>query len=220
MACAGGNETLSTVDAGGGNWVGYSIDLALGADGLPVISYGDETVYSLKVAKCNDAACAGGNETLSTVDDTINIRPRFTSIALGVDGFPVISYVDVIADALRVAKCNDAACQWADEEISAFGDSAGHVGSSTSLAIGSDGLPVIAYYNTYSGHLRIARCNDPACAGGDDLSTNVDSSSTSVGLNGDLAISGDGFPVIAYLDYGLADFLKVAKCHTRSCMAP
>ena len=54
----------------------------------------DETAYGLKVAKCNDVACAGADETITTVDDPANWWGAYTSIALGADGFPVISYRD------------------------------------------------------------------------------------------------------------------------------
>ena len=128
------------------NGVGRYTSLAIGTDGLPVISYHD-LAGNLKVAKCNDAACAGVDETITTVDDPSNFVGRYTSLAIGADGLPVISYYDDTAQSLQVAKCNDAACAGGDQTITAVDDSFDVVGWDTSLAIGADGLPVISYHD-------------------------------------------------------------------------
>ena len=131
---------------------------------------------ALKVAKCNDAACAGGDETITTVDDPANSVGLYTSLAIGADGLPVISYRDNTAGRLKVAKCNDAACAGGDETITTVDDPANSVGFYTSLAIGADGLPVISYRDNTAGSLKVAKCNDAACAGGDETITTVDDS--------------------------------------------
>jgi hypothetical protein len=56
------------------------------------------------VAACNDPACAGANENITTVDDPANSVGEYTSIAIGTDGNPVISYYDATADSLKVAR--------------------------------------------------------------------------------------------------------------------
>jgi hypothetical protein len=43
-------------------------------------------------------------------------------------------------------------------------DSAGNVGEYSSLAIGADGLPVIAYYDATNGDLKVAKCASQTCA--------------------------------------------------------
>ncbi|MDO8582024.1 MAG: hypothetical protein Q7S16_04055, partial [bacterium] len=40
------------------------------ASGYPVIGYYDSTSATLKVMHCNDAVCAGGNETINTVNSS------------------------------------------------------------------------------------------------------------------------------------------------------
>ena len=82
--------------------------LTLGADGQPVISYRDNTNGDLKVAKCGNAACSAGN-TLTAVD-TAGAVGAYTSITLGADGLPVISYYDSTNGDLKVAKCASAFC--------------------------------------------------------------------------------------------------------------
>ncbi len=198
------------------HWVGRYSSLAIGADGLPVISYRDNQAGSLKVAKCNDAACAGGDETITTVDDPGNLVGTYTSLAIGADGLPVISYRDNTAGSLKVAKCNDAACAGGNETITTVDDPANSVGLYTSLAIGADGLPVISYNDSTAGSLKVAKCNDAACAGSNETITTVDDSANSVGNYTSLAIGADGSPAISYRD-DTAGSLKVAKCRNPSC---
>ena len=100
-------STGTTVDSGGN--VGSHTSITLGADGLPVISYYDATNGDLKVAKCINAACTGAS-AVSTLDSVGNNVGQFTSITLGADGLPVISYYDITNGDLKVAKCTSASC--------------------------------------------------------------------------------------------------------------
>jgi len=217
-ACAPGGETTTLVDDPEDNSVGGSSSVAIGVDGLPVISYQDETAFTLKVAHCNDVACAGQNETITTVDDPVtNSIGLYTSIAIGADGLPVISYTDDTADALKVAHCNDVACAGQDETITMVDDPANEVGFWNSIAIGADGLPVMSYFDATAQALKVAHCNDVACAGGNETITTVDDPlNGSVGSFTSIAIGADGVPVISYND-AIAHALKVAHCGTLSC---
>jgi len=131
--------TLTAVDSVDG--VARSTSVAIGADGLPVISYCDDTVDDLKVAHCNDATCSGA--TITTVDIAGGWH---SSIAITDNGLPVISYLDNANDHLRVARCEDAACTSA--KLTTV-DNTGHVGLASSMAIGALGGPVISYANFY-----------------------------------------------------------------------
>ena len=42
-------------------------------------------------------------------------------------------------------------------------DQTGDVGSYSSVTIGTDGLPVISYYDATNGDLKVARCSNPYC---------------------------------------------------------
>ena len=59
---------------------------------------------------CGNALCSDGNVS-TTVDDPVNTVGRHSSIAIGTDGLPVISYQDQTARALRVIKCGTRTCQ-------------------------------------------------------------------------------------------------------------
>jgi hypothetical protein len=79
---------------------------------LPVIAYHNASDNTLRVAKCNDPACSGGDEAITTVDDPANQVGWHNSIAIGSNGLPVIAYLDDTAGALKVVKCNSASCTW------------------------------------------------------------------------------------------------------------
>jgi hypothetical protein len=208
-ACSGADETLSTVDSAG--IVGAYNSIKIGTDGDPVISYLDASNGNLKVARCNDPACAGADETLSTVDSSGSVLS--TSLAIGTDGNPVISYFGGNLD-LKVAHCNDPACAGADETLSTV-DSAGWVGADLSIAIGTDGNPVISYFDNTNFDLKVAGCNDPACAGGDETLSTVDSAGA-IGFDTSIAIGTDGNPMVSYHD-DTNGALKVVHCNDPAC---
>ena len=99
VACTAGNTETTIDDDSLGN------SIAIGADGLPVMSYSSD---ALKVAHCGTVTCAAGN-TLTTVDSAGGSFSFFhlTSVAIGADGLPVVSYEDDSNRALKVAHCGD-----------------------------------------------------------------------------------------------------------------
>jgi len=54
---AGGGETFTTVDNPPNGVVGTHTSIAIGSDGLPVVSYRDHLATTLKVLKCGTASC-------------------------------------------------------------------------------------------------------------------------------------------------------------------
>ncbi|MGB5342301.1 MAG: hypothetical protein WBP67_09440 [Thermoanaerobaculia bacterium] len=206
-----GEATISRLDTEG--IVGLYTSIAIGQDDLPVISYLDRDNCNLKVAKCNDPACVGGDEVVSTVDkkDCVGL---FSSIAISTDGTPLISYYDSNQGRLKVAKCKDSACTGGKAKISVVDESVS-AGSFAGVAIGADDLPVISYYNHSHGDLRVAHCNDPACAGGDESITTLDTDGL-VGSFAALGIGDDGLPVVAYYDL-IGGFVKLIRCQDQAC---
>ena len=209
-ACTG-SATITTVDSLGE--VGYFTSIAIGTDGLPVLSYYDNSSGIVKVAKCVNAACTG-SATITTVDSS-GFLAQYTSIAIGTDGLPVVSYYDSTNLDLKVAKCVNAACTGSATITTV--DSGGAVGQYTSIAIGTDGLPVVSYYDTANGNLKVAKCVNAACTGSATITT-VDSAGV-VGTYTSIAIGTDGLPVVSYHDATNGD-LKVVKCSNAACLAP
>ena len=118
---------------------------------------------TLFVAKCNDTACSGDDETITAIDSQSASPPaQVLSLAIGADNFPVLSYRDVNVKALKVAKCSDTACS-VGEVIKTIVDDLGDVGYATSIAIGSDDLPVISYYDRSAQSLKLVHCGTPSC---------------------------------------------------------
>lgn len=161
-ACNSGN-TITTVDSTSGT--GPDSDIAIGTDGLPLISYiEDYPADNLKVAKCGNAACSSGN----TITNAAVHNPAGgqticceTGITIANNGYPVISFYRYNPDYdLKILSCGNAACSSGNTESTI--DSAGDVGPYSSVAIGSDGLPVVAYEGNGTG-LKAAQCGSADC---------------------------------------------------------
>ncbi len=193
-----GGATLSVVD----NVLGQYTSIGVGSDGNPVISYLDSGTNDLRVAKCVDPACSGAATV--TLVDTAGSVGHHTSLAIGTDGNPVISYFDAVNQDLKIAKCANPACTGAATITTV--DATGNVGKWTSIAIGTDGNPVVSYLDETNFDLKVARCGNPACT----LAT-ITSPDTlgTVGQYTSIAIGTDGPPIVSYWDFNNA--LKVAR---------
>ena len=77
--------------------------------GLGVISYYDSSGSNLdlKVAHCIDVACSAATST--TVDSPGTVG-WYTSLAIGADGLPLVTYRDVGGTAVKVAHCPNVFC--------------------------------------------------------------------------------------------------------------
>jgi len=102
-----GSSINTTVDSSTDN-VGLYTSVTVGADGLAIISYYDQTNFDLKVAHCGGVDCAGVN-TKTTVDSIGNVGQN-SSVTVGADGLGLISYRDVTNWDLKVAHCSNRFC--------------------------------------------------------------------------------------------------------------
>ncbi len=139
VALGRGGQTTTTIDSPGD--VGQYNAITIGTDGFPVISYYDRSNSNLKVAKCVIANCTGSS-ILTTVDNAGDVG-RSTSITIGTDGFPVISYLG-LPNTLKVAKCVNEACT-GTSTITTVDPATGTNNIFSSIVIGADGFPVISY---------------------------------------------------------------------------
>jgi hypothetical protein len=105
LACT--SATSSTVD-GTGIEGEYSA-ITLGIDGLGVISYydGGGATQDLKVAHCANVACTASS--FVTVDSAGTVGWN-TSITIGSDGLPFVSYRDVSGDRVKGLHCPNVFC--------------------------------------------------------------------------------------------------------------
>ncbi len=153
MACL--SATLNTIASG---ISATDISLALGSDNLGLISFQDIASGDLKVAHCDDIVCSSA--TIYTLDD--NRAGYGSSIAIGMDGLGVISYYNYSGD-LRVAHCIDLACSAATLNTLHDTNDSGYPVYWTSIAIGKDGMPLIAYQRRGDGTLNSAHCSNVFC---------------------------------------------------------
>jgi hypothetical protein len=196
-----------TLDSTGS--VGFYSAITIGIDGNPVISYYDDTNGDLKVAACNNPTCTDSDNT--TIDSNSTGFGQFTSIAIGTNGNPIISYADATNGDLKVAACNNPTCTTSTNTII---DSNGDVGYFTSITIGTNGNPIISYLDATNFDLKVAACNNPTCTDSDN--TTIDSNSTGFGQFTSIAIGTNGNPIISYYDLTNSD-LKVAACNNPTC---
>lgn len=189
------------------NHTGQESSIAIGADGLAIVSHWDDTANDLVVTHCNNASCT---EFVSTSVDSTGSVGRYTSIAIGTDGLAVVSHRDIGNNFLRVTHCSNLSCTAA---TSLDVDTSGPVGMHTSIAIGSDGFPVITHRNSTTNELRVTHCTTVDCSTATSLSVGV---AGSLGWNTAVVIGTDGMPMIAHRDGGSGD-LRVTHCTTLTC---
>ena len=203
-----GTATITTVDSTGN--VGWYTSIATGDNGNPIISYYDDTNGDLKVAACTTTDCTG-TATITTVDSTGRVG-WYTSIAIGDNGLPVISYYNITNPALKVAACTTTNCT-GTATITTI-DSTGIVGGYTSIAMRDNGNPIISYFDNTNPALKVAACTTTNCTGTTTITT-IDSTGL-VGINTSIAIRDNGLPIISYYD-DTNTALKVAACTTTNC---
>ena len=211
-ACSNGN-LVRELDGAAGNQVGLYTSIAIGSDGFPLISYHDETAGTLKVAKCASLDCAGGTIVTTVDDHPVNTVGLDTSLAIGADGLPVISYYDSTAGGLKVVKCANVNCTGLST-ITMLHNPPADVGRNTAIAVGSDGLPVIAFRDATAGMLNVAKCSSAACNTG----ATVTAVAPAAGGRLDLALGADGLPVISFeRTESQNSEIRMVKCGNAAC---
>jgi hypothetical protein len=205
-ACTAGNQATAASAAGN---VGASSSLAIGRDGLPVISYRDVSGGELEVLHCGNPTCTAGNQV--TPLDAGDVG-HDTSIAIGSDGFPVISYLAAGSPAtLKVLHCTNVACTAGGATTVDVGPMA--LATATSIAIGTDGFPVVSYWRSVSDDLKVLHCQNVACT---SSSWTIADPAGSVGDFSSIGIGTNGLPVVSYRD-GTNGDLDVMVCASADC---
>jgi hypothetical protein len=204
---------ITTVDDHPTNTVGAHTSIAIGADGFPVIAYYDETAGALKVAKCVNVNCTGLN-VITTLHNPPNDVGRDTSIVVGSDGLPVITYHDATIDALNVARCASPACNTGASITNVVPAGNASLGRKD-MALGADGLPLISFERIQGQgvEIRVLKCGNAACTAGNanNLVTTVTSVLAAPGNGTSIAIGADGFPIVSHSG------LRVSKCGDATC---
>jgi hypothetical protein len=150
LECNSGN-TSTAVDTAGD--VGGYNSIIIGADGLGLVAYYDNTNGDLKVLHCGNPECSSGN-TSTSVDTTSDVG-LWNSITIGPDGLGLISYLDLTNFDLKLVHCGNLLCN-SNNTIATI-DAAGNVGNDTSITIGMDGQALISTYDHTTGDLKVIK---------------------------------------------------------------
>ena len=142
--------------------------------------------------------------------DSVGNVGYFTSITIGTNGNPIISYYDSSNLDLKVAACHNPTCTTSTNTTI---DSTGDVGSYTSITIGTNGNPIISYLDGTNFDLKVAACTNATCTS--STNTTIDNAG-SVGYHTSITIGTNGNPIISYRDLTNGD-LKVAACTNPTC---
>jgi hypothetical protein len=193
------------------NGLGTYSSIALGSDNFPVVSfYSGFITKNLQILHCGNSICSSGN-TITTLDSAGAVG-LYSSITIGSDGLPIISYTDASNIDLKVIHCGNLKCDGGN--IRTTVDSIAQVGAFTNIDIGSDNLPIISYYDISNSDLKVLHCGNNVCNSGNTITT-VDSSAQ-VGLSNSIAIGNDNLAIISYYD-AFNETLKVIHCGNVNC---
>ena len=201
---------------------GVLSSMAIGADGLPIVLYMNDSYFTgLWLAHCDDVACT--TATRSPLSGSLSDFHRF-EVAVGIDGRPISAVFtsELGPFALAAMSCADALCSTGNATAiqTWMGEYFGW--GFPSIVIGTDGLPIIAYNDltvTYDGtpspiheeSLKVAHCNNLTCTSS-QVTKIVEGATDFISMD----VGGDGLPFIAYRSGGA---LKVAHCKDVACLS-
>jgi hypothetical protein len=210
--CTGGDEDDN-------QWAsfpaGFHPSVTVGSDGLPVFAHGWAAGTALHITRCSTPDCLAfaGTTKFSTT-----VAVQYPAIAIGVDGMPVIAFRDATNGDLRVVHCDDVNCSAtgaADTDSLVFSGGGNDVGYYTSITIGTDGLPIIAFHDATIQALKVTHCNDIACTGGSEPSETLFTAADD-GWYLDMVLSPEGNPLIAHQVSSTSDIL-FTECNDPAC---
>ena len=198
-------------------------DATIGANGMPIIVYNDQATDALTVLACVDRDCSAA--PVANVVDANGDRGAVPSIAVGANGNPLISYRDASGQRLRVATCSTATCAGAATLTTI--DSGSTTGAESSIAIGTNGNPVVAYRGSIgtNSSLLLAFCQSTTCTGTRTIvpldtgagTAQSTADGTGTGWFPSIAVGATGAPLISYLDGSGNAEAKLAVCGSASC---
>lgn len=124
-----------------------------------IVAYSKWSSNSLVVYQCNSTNCSNGSEV--TVDAG-GVNNSYTPAVLRSNGTPAVAYNK--NGTIKLVLCGNEACS-SGNTIRTIDSNTSNTGR-ISLAIGTDGIPVMSYFRGgATADLYVARCNDSTCSG-------------------------------------------------------
>ncbi len=202
-------DTPTTLDSVG--FTGSRPAITIGTDGFPIISYLASSQNSaMKIVHCTSVNCSTF-DTPRTIDG--GPTRSDSSIIIGTDNFPVISYADGSpVSKLQFVHCTNVNCSTFDATKTLDSDSS--VGTSSRVKIGTDGFPIISYNVINNAGLGILHCTSIDCStfSAPQKLENIVTNSLEV----DMTIGIDGFPILSYNEGALRE-QRVLHCTNIDC---
>ncbi|MBE0671417.1 MAG: hypothetical protein IH588_12575 [Anaerolineales bacterium] len=201
IAIRKGNQwTTAVVDLGKG--AGLFTSLAIRRDDTVFISYYDEERGYIKMAHLEKKQWIIDDvDFIGTNKDNLELDLFRTSLVLDANGYPVISYVDLVNRNLKMAR-QDASGQWRSVVV----DDSPDVGWSNSLMINVGGFPVISYFDQNLQVLKLASLEPTG------WSIQVLDDTVGTGAYTSIGLGEQGNYIVAYFDDNFDDMkLRIAE---------
>ncbi|MDX1658447.1 MAG: hypothetical protein R3343_06475 [Nitriliruptorales bacterium] len=179
---------------------GEGIDLALTADGAPVVVFRRSERGGVRLLRCLDADCTEANATAADDVVTSSGSPSVTTTP---DGDPVVAFQDLASEDLRLSRCRSARCPFLTGESVRVEGSVGH----SPVALWSDGLHLVHRDET-SGRIELLSCAAPHCR---RPTSTVVTATAAVGGAVAAAVQPGGDIVVLYHDD------RTGELHLRTC---
>ncbi|MEM1179732.1 MAG: hypothetical protein AAGM22_15405 [Acidobacteriota bacterium] len=158
------------------------------ANPYPFFTYVEEITEELRAVSCTTLDCSAFDTFVVAQSDAEH------QVAMRPDGRPIIAFRAALGSDLRMADCVDQRCTSAtvvDIDVATTRD--------FSVAVGSDGNPIFAYWG--SGELRVAHCGTPDCSDYSQISRVGLEVVQDVGSTQQIAIGpSDGLPMVVAAD--------------------
>jgi predicted regulator of Ras-like GTPase activity (Roadblock/LC7/MglB family) len=138
-----------------------------------------------------------------------------SSMTIGADGRPFIAYRAGLAG-LKFARCADTTCTTAATRVLRAPPPNSTPGVEISVAVGADGLPLIAFTENFGGasDVFLMHCGDLDCA---VRSTVMVDATVPLFPHPTVLVGVDGLPVVSYMEIG--PVLGVGHCTDLACSA-
>jgi hypothetical protein len=181
--------------------------IGIQSNSFPIVAH--TTEKGLRTVACKDLTCSA-KPVISIVDTRYAMD---VDIAVGPSGHPVIAY-PTPDKGLRVAACTTVDCSGKATITTVQSMKAFNTTFTASIAILSNGKPIISYSNGAKHDLKVAACSTATCSGTATIST-LDSNGNT-GNYPAMAIRTNGRPIIVYTRES-PNKVKVAACAKATC---